>query len=258
VCVVGGVAYFVTERGMWRTDGATVQEVGTPDRPDPLQIILPSLSQTALQGVTVTLARARRELWVYVPTVGVFVYQLSIGAWAGPWDTGWLTPAVTDAWEVVSATGQPLVWAGDASGWVKECDRASVYRDNVASNGTGGTSFVLSVGCHRFYCGDPSQTTGLRWGYVLVDPIGVINASLTASTDDASETVPLGATGGTTTWDGGATWDGSGVWDAGGSRSQRVPLGVVGTYADVTITDSGDGETRYSRVEVQGFSFGRR
>jgi len=214
------------------------------------------MTAVQLEDIRCVLNRATRELWVYLPGKGVYVYHTLLGAWAGPWDSGYLTPETTALWEVVNAEGLPIVLKGDASGWVSICDAPGTIKDNVASDGTGGTAVPMTVRMHRLYCGDDAEAKALRWGYLTAQFRGPNSTRVQWTTGESYGTYALpsvvgGATKGRGTW-GGESWGG------GGSRSYRIPMAGVGYYVDVTIVDSGDSIPVFSRFQLQTFALGRR
>ena len=245
--------YFLSDRGFY---------VATENSVAPISIKIDDKTRSwdlaQASGVIGVHRRAIREVWWYVPDVGVLRYNYALGAWTGPCQGGYLTPVTTALWEAVDSDYQPIVLAGDASCRVKQCDAPLIYRDNAPTAGVGGTVFSMAVRCRRMYSGDPSSFKAYKWLYLTAG----LRASTTASVvwqtanGSGSYTLPNPTGGGTGTW-GTGTW-GTGTWGAGATRPIRVPISGYGEYMDITFTDAGEAQSAWSRVEVQGIDYGRR
>lgn len=251
------IAYFVSERGLYRCNESQVAPVGTPEKPDPLLPIIRQMTAAQLADIRCILNRATRELWVYLPGYGVYVYHTLLGAWAGPWDTGWLSPETTALFEVVDTNGLPVVLRGDASGWVSLCDAPTIFVDNAASDGTGGDRYALSVQMHRMYCGDDAEAKALRYGYLTAALNGSDQCSVTYNTGLASGTKQLPVST-ASTWGAAGTMWGAGTWGGESSKNYRLPFGGTGYYIDVSISDSGNALPVFSRFQLEAFALGRR
>lgn len=251
------IAFFVSERGLYRCNEAEVAPVGTSEKPDPLLPIIRQMTSAQLDDIRAVLNRATRELWVYLPNQGVYTYHTLLNSWSGPWDTGYLAPATTAVFEVLDTNGLPVIFRGDVDGWVSLCDAPFVYLDNVAADATGGTRYAMDVQMHRMYCGDDAEVKALRWGYLTAQLNGSDQCSVSWSTGITAGTIQLpGDT--SQSWGGvGTTW-GTGAWGGQGSRNYRIPMGGTGYYIDVTITDSGNTLPVFSRFQLQTFALGRR
>jgi hypothetical protein len=252
---IGNVAFFLSERGLYRCNESEVAPVGTVETPDPLLPIIRSLTSTQFSNIRSSFNRATRELWVSLPGAGVYIYHTVLNAWSGPFDTGYISPQATALFETLDAAGLPVLLKGDESGWVSLCDAPGVYLDNAAANGTGGTRYAMTVQMHRMYCGDDALAKSLRWGYVTANLKGSDQCSVRWSTDTNVESYTL-PTNSYNVW-GSGTW-GSGVWAAGSSQNYRIPMGGTGYYTDVEIVDSGAALPVVSRVQLEQFSLGRR
>lgn len=251
------VAFFVSERGLYRCNEAEVAPVGTPEKPDPLLPIIRQMTAAELDDIRAVLNRATRELWVYLPNQGVYIYHTLLNSWSGPWDTGYLSPATTAVFEVLDTNGLPVIFRGDVDGWVSLCDAPDVFLDNVAADATGGTRYAMAVQMHRMYCGDDAEAKALRWGYLTAQLSGSDQCSVSWSTGLVTGTVQLPVDT-SQSWGGvGTTW-GTGTWGGVGSRNYRIPMGGTGYYIDMTITDSGNALPVFSRFQLQTFALGRR
>ena len=251
------IAFFVSERGLYRCNEAEVAPVGTPEKPDPLLPVIRQMSSTELADIRAVLNRATRELWIYLPGTGVFIYHTLLNAWSGPWDTGYLAPETTALFEVLDANSLPVILRGDAGGWVSLCDAPNVFLDNVEADATGGERYAMDVQMHRMYCGDDAEAKALRWGYLTAQLNGSDQCSVSWSTGLTSGTYQLAADT-SLSWGGVGTSWGTGTWGGLGSRNYRIPMGGTGYYIDVSIADSGNALPVFSRFQLQTFALGRR
>jgi len=251
------VAFFISERGLYRCNEAEVAPVGTPDKPDPLLPIIRQLTETDFANIRAVINRATKELWITIPTYGCYQYHTVLNAFSGPWDGAYTNPDTTCLFETLDSDGLPVILKGDTSGWVSLCDPPGIYRDNVAANGTGGSRYAMTVQCHRLYCGDDALTKALRWGYLTAQLKGSDQCRVEWNTGDnfGSYSLPPSTD---ETWGGTGTVWGTGTWGGAGSRSYRIPLGGWGYYVDISIIDSGEAIPVFSRFQLEAFSLSRR
>jgi hypothetical protein len=251
IVAVENTCYFITDRGIYGANESGVSQVSYP--------IESVLRDATLAGADFTQAwgvhnRIQREVWFYIPTQGVFVFNYRINAWSGPWDTLFATP-MTSAW-VSGVASAPTVMLGGSDGFVRKADIDGQFMDDVLSTGAGGSQFTMKAQCHRFVFSDPTSEKALRWLY------GTVNAG--ASTlSSLSWTSPFGGgqaffpASNAPKW-GSATW-GSFTWGPGGSTSVRLPAAARGPWLDVTYNDtSTNAAPVLSRVEGEAFDLGRR
>jgi hypothetical protein len=256
---VGNLAYFVSERGVYRCNESDVAPVGTKEMPDPLLPILRTLSVSQFDTIRTGWNRQTREVWFSIPTIGVYVYHTILNAWAGPFTGAYEN--TTALFETLDAAGLPVLIRGDTDGWLSVCDAPSTNMDNVSANGTGGTNVDMLVQFHRFYCftrdgdGGDAEAKALRWGYLTAKLSGSSSTSVAwaSATDAASYALPP-STGGV--W-GSGTW-GVGAYAGASSQNYRVPMWGTGYHFDVQIIDSGTGLPVFSRFELDTFALGRR
>lgn len=254
---VGNLAYFVTSQGLYAATEGDVAPVATPERPDPLTAILSLMTSTNIANIRMVLNRATHELLIMVPGYGCYVYHTILKAWSGPWIDGWESPEVNCMFETHNASGYPIILVGDASGFVSETDRPNVFKDAVAADATGGSTYTMALQCRRLYCSDPMVAKAWRWGYLLGNFNGSSSTTFNWTTDSGagswvfppSMALTWGATG--TTW-------GAGTWGAVSQSSQRVQMDNYGYFVDILITDSGAAAPVFSQVRVDGYSLGRR
>lgn len=252
---VGNVAYFISERGLYRCNEAEVQAVGTQETPDPLLPLIRGLTSTQFVNIRSVFNRATRELWINIPSSGIYTYHTVLNAWSGPWDTGYVDPATVSLFDTLDSNGLPQMLRGDADGYVSLCD-APAALDNVAADGTGGTRYSMVVQLHRMYCGDDALAKSLRWGYITAKLNGSDACSIAWKTeaDATSYTLPASTAG---LW-GIGTWTGSTLWGGPSSQNYRIPMGGYGYYTDIQVIDSGDRVPVFSRFQLEAFAMGRR
>lgn len=256
--VASTIAYFVSELGVYEANEMGVQPLATPEKPDPVLPQLLTLSAANLALVKLRINRATREVWVQLPGIGIYTFHTILRSWAGPFVDGYLSPDTTCLFESVDASNQPVLLRGDASGFVSACDAPGVYLDNVAGDGTGGSTYNAVIQCHRMFMGDPTRADGFRWAEVLAALAGsnAVNIAWNTLTDANSYQVPANQSG--NAWGGSGTMWGSGTWGTGGQTPFYVPLSGTGPFIDVTITDSGQAAAQYASVQVSGYAYGRR
>lgn len=250
------IAYFISERGLYRCNEGEVAAVGTPTKPDPILPIIRQLSSSDFDKIRAVINRATKELWITIPGYGCYQYHTVLDAWSGPWNGAYISPGTTALFETINTNGLPVVLRGDADGWVSLCDAPSVNKDNVAANGTGGDVYTMVAQFHRQYMGDPALAKALRWGYLTANLNGSSSCSVSWLTDESSGSYQLPAGYGGV-WSTGSTW-GSGFWSGVLSRNFRVPMSGTGYFVDVTITDAGTTLPVFSQWQTETFALGRR
>lgn len=254
---VNNLAYFVSERGLYRCNEVEVSPVGTPQIPDPILPIIRQLSSAEFSKIRMVLNRATKELWVSLPGYGCYQYHTLLNAWSGPWDGGYIDPDTTCLFETINSSGLPVILKGDASGWVTLCDAPSVFRDNVAADGTGGSRYAMTLQMHRLYCGDDSLAKALRWGYLTTQLKGSDQCRVEWNTGTSFGSYSLPPSTDQTWGASGTTW-GTGTWGGTGSRNYRIPMSGTGYYVDISVIDSGEALPVFSRFQLETFALGRR
>lgn len=257
VVAVENVGFFLSDRGFYAITESGVVPISTNIEAD-----LRPLSQADFDRVTAVHSRRTQEVWFFVPGKGVYVlnYRLRaekapFGVWTGPWDGAYLTGLET-LFPCNDAADKPIVLMGDSSGFVHHADRDAIYRDNIASDGTGGSSVQMTAQLHRMFFGSHYDTVALRYLYGTLDPRGSTTLGVSWETLRASgqRTWPNLVT--FISWNG-TTWNG-GTWGTGGALNRRVQVHGRGPYIDITVSDSADAEVLFSQIEAEGFLYGRR
>lgn len=245
VCVYGNVAYFVSDRGIYSATESSVAPLSTPDKPDPTSALLAAGTVNPSQ-FELDYNRQYNEVWVSIKDYGVFIYNTILQSWSGPF-TGTYADGTRAIFEVVnSANGISHLWRitwRNATGmFVSECDRASTYKDDVTSAGSGGSVVTMTLQLHRLFGGDRVNAKSWRWLNVL--------AQLTtgATPPVAAFMTQLGGTNSITF---------SGLTSI--EQPYYLSPGGTGPYLDVTITDAGStGASQYALATVEGNLLGQR
>jgi hypothetical protein len=246
---IEGALLFASERGIYQATAGGAQPVSQK-----IDNIFTSLSTTELQSVIGVHNRAHHEVWFYVPSYGVFVFNYRIRAWSGPFNGAMLT-GLTAMWPAQNSDGEPIVLAGDSDGFVKHVDMEGIGLDNVLSDGTGGSTVTMDVQLHRMFFGDPSETKSLRWAFLAANLNSSTGMTFEWFTSTASGTFSPDTSGGAL-W-GTGEW-GTGIWGTGGLEVFRIPVHGTGPYADISVTDTGTKELLLSRLQLQAFGLGQR
>ena len=254
---VGNVAFFISERGLYRCNEAEVAPVGTAETPDILLPIIRTLTSAQFELIRAEFNRGTRELWITIPGYGCYQYHTVLNAWSGPWDGGYILPDTTALFETLNDAGLPVILKGDAAGWVSLCDAPQIFRDNVPASGIGGDRYALTAQMHRMYCGDDAEAKALRWIYLTAALKGSDQTRVEWNSGDSFGSFSLPPST-DETWGGVGTEWGTGTWGGAGSQSYRVPCGGSGYYFDVSIIDSGAALPVFSRVQLETFALGRR
>lgn len=250
IVVAENAAYFLTDRGFYMAT-----EYGVRPISQKIDATVRTFDQSKYAQVSVVHNRSHREIWWYLPNLGIYVYNYYLRAWSGPFQSGYVNPQTQSMFDGVDLFFRPIVFVGDNTGHVKQAAMPGVFLDNVAADGTGGTGITMSVQCRRFYQGDLPSTKSLRFIYVLANLGGSSQSAIAWTTGSLAGqfTLPLNST---STW-GVGTW-GTGTWGGTGDTAYRVQAAGTGFYVDVTFNDSGQAFVQLSSVETQGYNLGRR
>ena len=266
----GDLAFFVTPLGMYVTNGASLDPVGTPDKPDPIYPLIAALGTSSavpgtLASIRVTLNRTMSELWVDTDATGggVYVYHLVLRSWSGPF-TGvyaYTGAAFIDGnfyTTVIDGAGNPRLWRAARNGAVTgvaytECDvkmgslgTTPVYLDSVTPTGggnyTGGSAVSATLQLRRLFGQDRVFAKSWRW----------LNLVATLTSGDTAPVVACSTQLGGTN-----TQTLSSITSV--EQTYYVSPGGMGPYIDVTITDAGTlGASQYAFATVQGNALGQR
>jgi hypothetical protein len=238
IVVVENVCYFLTERGFF----AATEEGVFPISQKIERIFEDGLNTTVSAFFQVQGAhyRAKREVWWSFPGDGCYVYNYRLKAWTGPMNGA--LASIYALWETFDSNGKSRLLAGSQSdGFVKLVDygTGSNVKDNVLSDGTGGSAFTSTIKCHRMHLGSQSEKA-FRFIEIRGDDGGSANCYLQYDTNYASAAVTdiFALTAGT--------------------KYARKHIGGRGYYIDLYIINAGVTYDSWERLEVQGFDYGHR
>lgn len=253
---VDSVCYFLSDRGIFALTDAGVIPLETIQNPDPMRPVLTNLGTTDFEQIDAAFDRATDTVRWTIPSSGIYVFHPRLRAWSGPWSGGYTTTVMHCLFDGIDNDGKPITVVGGADGFLRHCDYAATYLDDVLYDGTGGSAYTLSVQLRRMYTQDAEAEKAWRWGYVFCDLRGSITANIEWQTSTGAGSYTLPNPSQNNFW-GAATW-GSFTWGGTGGVPYRVPLSGRGTFIDITISDDGEAASTYSRVTVDGFNYGRR
>ena len=247
-CVTTDAAYVATARGLYRVTEGDATLVGTPENPDPTPAAFTSAILT--QSTTLFYNPNTNEVWVAIMGVGTYVYNTLLGSWSGPWSGTYFAIAGTTTGRIPrpftvqdsnTKSTRIVLPPWETTAQCTELDSPDYYKDGVASAGTGGSAYTMTLQCHRMFAGDRRYSKAWRW-------IQVMAASLDSAT--APTAVSYAINGGSTTM----------TFTSPITAQQIYYLGPggVGPYLDVTISDGGTSASQYASVGVEGFFLGQR
>lgn len=248
---VENVGYFLSDRGVYE-----VTESGVAPISGQIESVIKGLDQSLFSRVRAEHHKAFKEVWFYLPDVGVYIWNYRMRQWTGP-RTGVFTDHTPYAmWSAVDASSRPILLAGFEDGYVRHIDIAGKYRDDYTSAGASSTAFTMIVKCHRMFCRQPSIEKSWRDIYATANLRGSTTATVqyTTATASSSTTFPPASS---SIW-GLGTWALSSVWGGIGSLIRRVKAAGRGKFIDITISDDGSADSVWSRIEVFGYDYGQR
>jgi hypothetical protein len=196
-------------------------------------------------------------VWFYLPDAGVYIWNYRLRQWTGPRTGLFTTQTPYSMWSAVDASSKPIMLAGFGDGFVRQIDVSGKFKDDFTSAGASGSAFAMIVKCHRMFAGTPTLEKAWRWVFATANLRGSTAAGIQYSTGTATNTVSLTDTN-TDVWTGTDTWTGTDIWGTAGSATARIHASGRGPYIDVTLTDEGDADSVWSRIEVQGFDMSQR
>lgn len=234
------IAYFVSDRGLYRANEAAVAPVGTPEVPDPLITRLRSMTSTQIANIRSEFNRATRELWIYLPGYGVLVYHTVLQAWCGPFTGTYASGTVNTLFWGLDSNGLPQLYFGKSDGYVQVADSATT--DDITAGGTAGSAVSMQVNLRRFYVDDPALIKSWRWLYLT----GQFTTDTTVSWQSNNDFPPSGGP--------------VNLELSTSSSTQRVPIDGYGQFLQVTIADAGTTSIAVTiqAVAADGFMLGWR
>jgi len=250
---VENVGFLVSDNGVYQLTEEGVTPIGQK-----LEAMIKSLGQANFERIQAAHHRAFKEVHFFFPGVGTYLYNYRLGKWSGPWNDGYLANDIHSMWQTYDSDGSPIVLVGNENGQVLRVDAPSIWKDNVFSDGSGGTTFSLELQLHRIYFRDPELYKSIRFFYITRNSFAGAAAYLRWATEEMVGQIDLPASGGTALVWGVGTWDPTLVWPSASTRPQRVQGWGSGTYIDLTIVDDSPAPVSYTRILVEGFTTARR
>jgi hypothetical protein len=259
------VGVFLSARGFYEiSDGSYFAPGGLRPIATKIEPLISKLDHTLFSRVVGVNSRSTREMFWYLPDVGIFCYNYrllnkdtGVGPWSGPW-TGIFTSAVVHSmWQTLDAQGIPIVLAGFGDGFVRRLDAPGVSnKDDVLSDGTGGNLITMSGTCARMFFKTPTREKSFRRVWVTASLRGssTFGVSLQCATGAKSFTFPASMGG---AW-GVGKWGAPGRWGSLGATTRKADLAGRGPYADIVFTETGAGSPVVSRIEAQSYDMGER
>lgn len=254
---IDGGVLFVSDRGTFLATESSVTPISTGDQPDPLLPLVRNMTEAQLELVVGVLSRDKQEVWFFLPNNGVYVYNLILRAWTGPWTGAYLN--TTAMWQSPLSTNATLGVMMGVSNVVQFADRTGTYADGEdGTNPNSGTPVTLKVRLRRLYFGNDAIAKSFRFGYlsVIIPGTGDMTVSWQSNIAQyASHTVSPTAI---------ARWSTSNVWGVGtwgiqqAAQNERIEMDGYGYYVDVTFTHSGRAIPIISRWQIDGYALGRR
>ena len=247
VVAVENEAYFLADRGIYRLTAAGVEPVSSK-----IESVIAGLNRSLFFRARAVHNKAKREVLFYFPDEGVYAYNYRLGAWTGPWTFTGRT--IYSAWEGITGTSlEPHVFLGCEDGFVRQLDAPDVFKDDVLSNQTGGSGYIMNVQLRRLFFGAPAREKAMRF----LDGIGDVKgtASIKIRSPSGTATIPI-RTRGASVW-GIGVW-GEAVWGGLGSQAIDEQAWGRGRFFDATIQDEASGESVYSQLEFTAFDYGDR
>lgn len=224
--------YFLSDRGFYAANTAGLRRISTNLDPDIFALFTNSANLCAADN------HFYREIEYYLPDAGFYAFNYQLQAWTGPWNGGYLSPVTHSCWQAKDSNGTPIVLVGTSTGFVKQMDPADIYKDNVLSDGSGGTAITMLCQFRRMFFGNPPSDKALRFAYLLVALNGSSNAGLSWNTATLSGSFTLTQSGGVIWGTPSMVW-GSFIWGSGDAQEYRVQLAGRGAYVDFTFTEAG-------------------
>lgn len=242
VCVNESTAYVATTQGIYVVTENGEQLLGTPTNPDPTGAVI----RTAANGPSTQtfINRAKSELWVMIPAIGTYVYNLVLGAWSGPYTGAAFgsTGNGSNYFELVDGNSvTQALTAPDLTGVLYEADTPNYTLDAVAVDGTGGSAYTSTVQCHRMFgFSGGAQTSGaVAKSWTLAATLATLTTGGTAPSMGYSTV--YGGSGSTTF-----------TTPSSAEKAYYTAVGGSGPYIDLTITDTGSTASQVATVDVQG------
>lgn len=249
------VGVFLSDRGFYE-----ISDLGLRPLASKIEPAIVSLDHTLFNRVCGVNSRSTREMFFYLPDVGIYCYNYrlldpntGVGPWSGPWRGIFTTAVVHSMWQTLDSAGNRIVLAGFGDGYVRRLDAPGIgNKDDVLSDGTGGTFVTMSGTCARMFFKSPTREKSFRrvWATATLRGSSTLSIALQCATGTKQWTFPStpGSVWGVGKWGAPSKWAGS-----VGSVTRKADLAGRGTFADIVFSETGPSNPVISRIEVQGF-----
>lgn len=238
IVTIENVCFFLSDRGWYQATEFEVKPIG-----EKVETLISVTSQfgTASVGIKSAHSPLSQEVMWFIPGTGVYVYNYRLQAWSGPFNGTIFADSTAGFWQTLDSSSQPIVLIGGSDGFVRRMDLPTVFKDDVLSDGTGGSAFSMSVRCHRMYFGNRASEKAFRFIFITGDTDGATATGVAFDSDVlAGGSVSLSAA-------------------FANQRSQRIQAWGRGQYSDITLFDaSSNAIPAFSHIAVQAADYGER
>lgn len=152
--------FFISEKGAYIASEGAIAPVGLKVQP-----IFDAMDRTLLEKIVVGHHHGRSEIWVAYSgpsdsglNKSVLVYNLRHQAWYGPFSYSF---GITSFEHYEDPNGDEFIIAGCSDGFVRHLDIGT--KDDVLSDGSGGSSFGWNTTLAPFFFGNPEITHAVRY-----------------------------------------------------------------------------------------------
>jgi hypothetical protein len=259
------VGAFLSARGFYEiSDGSYFAAGGLRPISTKIEPLVVGLNHTLFNRVRGVNSRSSREMWWYLPDVGMYCYNYrllnkdtGVGPWSGPWQGIFTTAVVHSMWQTVDAAGLPIVLAGFGDGFVRRLDAPGVKLDDVLSDGTGGTNVTMGGTCHRMFFKSPTREKSFRkvWVTAALGGSSTFSVSVQCATGTATYTFPAVLGG---QWGVPGKWGAPAKWGSIGATTRKADLSGRGQYCDIVFSETGPSTPIISRIEADSYDMGVR
>lgn len=214
------VVFFISDRGAYLASEGSVAPIGLKVNPD-----FEAMDRTKLSSIVVGHHHGRHEIWVAYAGSGdgglnktVLVWNMRHQAWYGPFTYPF---GITAMSHYEDANGDEFLVAGCADGFIRHLDTGA--KDDVLSDGTGGTNYNMTVEFSPIFFGHPGVTYALRYAFLRAEIPATSSVNFGTRFDDdvAFTDVAVAST-------------------TGALVNQRLDIGGQGEGLRVRITDTSD------------------
>jgi hypothetical protein len=232
------VAFFLTKQGLY-----TASEAGVAPVPTPFDRELGHLGSSTSWGTVHAAHNAmNKEIWVLLPSAGLYIYRYDLKAWTGPHGGLFLGTTGTNVmWPSETNLGGKVILSGGFDGFVRHYDYPDTALEDVLSDGSGGSASAMVAELRPWFFGDESLEKLFRHLYLTCQAV-----NSTAGARQIEWTTSSGD-GGVVTFTPSLTYG-----------TIALPWWQRGTYVGIEIVDQGDHPTLYGPLRGEALALGRR